>query len=270
MSSLPPTKAAFFGATGGCANSCLTHSLKAGYNVIALARTPSKLTTQLLAQDLSQETIDRHLTIVKGDVTDVAAVKETLLPKKDGALVPAIIFGIGSVPKFQASLRTPISVESPEVCHTGTVTIQTALREIYTENSEFKSTKPLLTFISTTGIPKNNKNDVPFGFGLFYHVALAVPHADKRKMEDEITSNMAKPEEDARDFRGYIGVRPSLLAGNNSIKTGKGWKTLKVGTEEDPAVGYTIQRADVGEWIFEEVIRRGGDIWVGKMVTLTS
>lgn len=162
-----------------------------------------------------------------------------------------------------------MTFENPEVCHSGTVTIQSALREIYTENSEFKTAKPLLTFISTTGIPKG-KNDVPFGFGLFYQVALAVPHADKKKMENEITSNVDQPEEDGRDFRGYIGVRPSLLTGNNSIKTGKGWKTLRVGTEDEPAVGYTIQRADVGEWIFEEVIRRGGDIWVGKMVTLTS
>lgn len=270
MSSPSTTKVAFFGATGGCANSCLTHTLKAGYNVTALARTPSKLTSQLISQGLSQETLDRHLTIVQGDVTDVSAVKETLFPKKDGALVPLIVFGIGSVPKFQKSLRTPVTIESPEICHTATVTIQSALREVYTENSEFKSTKPLLTFISTTGIPRNGKNDVPFGFGTFYHFALAVPHADKRKMEETIVSNMSQQEEGDRDFSGFIGVRPSLLTGDNSIKTGSGWKTLRVGTEEDPAVGYTIKRADVGEWIFEEVVKGGGDSWVGKMVTLTS
>ncbi|KAK9318922.1 hypothetical protein V1517DRAFT_334223 [Lipomyces orientalis] len=50
----------------------------------------------------------------------------------------------------------------------------------------------------------------------------------------------------------------------------KGWKTLRVGVEEKPAVGYTIARADVGEWIFEELIKKDGGEWVGKSVTLTS
>jgi hypothetical protein len=50
---------AFFGATGGCANACLVHTLNAGYSVAALARTPTKLKTQLLAQGLSEETLSR-------------------------------------------------------------------------------------------------------------------------------------------------------------------------------------------------------------------
>jgi hypothetical protein len=267
MSSPASTTIAFFGGTGGCANACLAHTLKEGYNAIALARTPSKLTTQLLTQGLDQATLDRQLTIVKGNATDVAAVKETLFSKKDGTLVSIILSGIGGIPKLQASFCTPLTLENPDICNQTTATIQSALREIYKENSEFKTVKPLLAFVSTTGISK--KEDVPVGFRFLYHKGLAVPHEDKRKMEAAILANMNGPETD-RVFRGFIAVRPSFLTGDHSIKTGRGWKSLKTGTDENPAVGYTIQRADVGQWMFEEIIRRGGDEWVGKFVTLTS
>lgn len=88
-------------------------------------------------------------------------------------------------------------------------------------------------------------------------------------MEASLEEHMRGPE-DGRAFCGWVSVRPSLLKGTNNIQTGQGWKTLRVGTEKAPAVGYTIERSDVGQWIYEEVIRRGGDEWVGKKVTLTS
>ncbi|KAK2758384.1 hypothetical protein FQN54_004234 [Arachnomyces sp. PD_36] len=266
MTSPAPT-IAFFGATGGCANACLTNTLLAGFNATALARTPSKLTDQLLAQGVNQATIDRQLTIIKGDATDTTAVKDTILPKKDGILVSTIVSGIGGTGRLQKSFCEPIAFDNPNICNESATAIRAALQEIYKENAEYKSTKPLFAVISTTGIAK--KEDVPFGFRTFYHKGLAIPHEDKRKMEAALLSHMSQPEED-RVFRAFISVRPSLLTGDNSIKTGKGWETLRVGTEENPAVGYTIQRADVGQWIFEEVIRRGGDSWFGKMVTLTS
>ncbi|KAG0356359.1 hypothetical protein BG005_004692, partial [Podila minutissima] len=59
---------AFFGATGGCTNAALVHTLNAGIHVRALARTPSKLTEMLLAQGISQTILDTQLTIVKGDI----------------------------------------------------------------------------------------------------------------------------------------------------------------------------------------------------------
>ncbi|KAF9283105.1 hypothetical protein BGZ88_010658, partial [Linnemannia elongata] len=66
---------AFFGATGGCTNACLVHTLNAGFHATALARTPSKLTDMLLTQGIAQSIIDTQLTIVKGDIADIHAIK---------------------------------------------------------------------------------------------------------------------------------------------------------------------------------------------------
>lgn len=60
-------KLAIFGGTGRTGQYLVTHALEAGHNVIALARTPSKLVID-----------DDRLTIVHGDVTDRQKVEETL------------------------------------------------------------------------------------------------------------------------------------------------------------------------------------------------
>lgn len=84
---------AFFGATGGCAGSCLALALAAGYDAVALVRTPSKLASQLAARGVSHDVMAKHLTIVEGGVRDIRAVKETLNP--NGQVVDKIISGIG-------------------------------------------------------------------------------------------------------------------------------------------------------------------------------
>ncbi|KAF9160010.1 hypothetical protein DFQ26_005982 [Actinomortierella ambigua] len=83
---------------------------------------------------------------------------------------------------------------------------------------------------------------------------------------------MALADHSQRVFRGAVVVRPSLLTGDHLVhsKGRKGVKSLKVGSEDKPAIGYTIHRADVGEWIYEEVIRTGGSSVVGQKVTLTN
>ncbi|KAK9374320.1 uncharacterized protein V1513DRAFT_84620 [Lipomyces chichibuensis] len=260
------TTIAILGATGGCANASLVHSLLAGYDVRALARTPSKLTSQLLAQGLTQQILDQHLTIIHGDATNVDDVKRTLV--SSGKLVSLIITGLGGKPVLQKSLRRPVTLDNPGICSSSIEALLSALRAAYDENPSTPAHKPLLAYVSTTGIT-NGPEDVPFGFRFLYHVLLAVPHEDKRKMEYTLKSHMAQPENE-RLLRGVVGVRASLLTGGIDYKAGKGWKTLRVGTEESPAVGYTIPRPDVGEWIFEELIKRDGGEWVGKIVTLTS
>lgn len=70
-------------------------------------------------------------------------------------------------------------------------------------------------------------------------------------------------------FKGLISIRPSLLKGDHLISTGKGWENLRVGTEANPAVGCAVYRSDVGQWMFEEIVRRGGEKWIGEAVTLT-
>ncbi|KAK9371944.1 uncharacterized protein V1513DRAFT_385830 [Lipomyces chichibuensis] len=258
---------AFFGATGGCANTCLVHCLLAGYDVSALARTASKLTSQLLAQGLTQETLDQHLTIIQGDATNVEDVKRTVV--SDGTLVSFIISGVGGKGVLQKSLRRPFTLDNPDICASSIATLLNALKEVYAEIPSTATIKPLLVYVSSTGI-SNGPQDVPFWLRFLYRVLIAVPHADKRKMERTLKLHMDQPEASQHLFRGVVGVRASLLKGGIDYKAGKGWRNLRVGTEEKPAIGYTISRSDVGQWIFEEVVKKNGGEWVGKIATLTS
>ena len=72
------TKFVFFGATGGCAASCLAAVLEASYRCTALARTPSKLEYTLISRGISESSIKSNLTIVCGDVRDLEAVKRNI------------------------------------------------------------------------------------------------------------------------------------------------------------------------------------------------
>ena len=73
-------------------------------------------------------------------------------------------------------------------------------------------------------------------------------------------------------IRETVIIRPSLLVAGAA----KGLDRIRVGWElEDgvrPAIGYTIRRADVGAWIFQECVRAEHGIgrWEGKKITLTS
>lgn len=66
---------------------------------------------------------------------------------------------------------------------------------------------------------------------------------------------------------GFVNVKPTLLTNGDGI----GWERLRFGVESEPAVGWRVARRDVGEWVFERVVRRevpGG--WVGRGVTLAN
>ena len=66
--------------------------------------------------------------------------------------------------------------------------------------------------------------------------------------------------------RAFTAVRPTLLTNGEA----RGVEKLRVGTEEEPAIGYTISREDVGMWMFEELMKGGGqERWKGKKVSLT-
>lgn len=255
---------AFFGATGGCTNAALVHTLNAGIHATALARTPSKLTDMLLAQGISQTALDCQLTIVKGDIASIPAIKSVLL-SKDHTLASQIISGVGGAPIMQWSFPLPVTVDNPEICATTTKNIVQALREIYAEQPASASLKPSILVISSTGL-SDVREDVPFGFRFLYHVVLKVPHKDKKVMENLVAENSTSIE---GVFCGGVVVRPSLLTGDQNVNRGKGLLKVKIGNEDKPAIGYTIHRADVGAWIFEHVIKTGGEEWFGQRLTLT-
>ena len=77
-------------------------------------------------------------------------------------------------------------------------------------------------------------------------------------MEDLIQKN-------AQVFDGFTILRPTLLTSGKV----KGVKNVKVGTEQKPALGYTISRGDVGTWIFEKLVIGNKSRWNGEKVTLT-
>ncbi|KAK5270816.1 hypothetical protein LTR99_005258 [Exophiala xenobiotica] len=270
------THVAFFGATGGVTNAILVHTLLAGIHATALVRTPSKLRQQLTSQGLDPALLASNLTILEGNALDVASVKRTLLAHGGPSRLPQhIVTGLGGSPALTFDWRHPghiATLDNPNICETAARTLVTALREIYAEHDPALTEaqrKPLLTFISTTGISRGPE-DVPFAMRFLYHQALAVPHKDKRAMEDVYRGEVDK-EHQQSVFRNVVGIRPTLLAGTVSYADAAGLEGVKVGTESKPALGYSIKRADVGRWVFENVISdKGEGKWEGEMVSLTS
>ena len=73
----------------------------------------------------------------------------------------------------------------------------------------------------------------------------------------------------------FVIVRPSLLTNGKA----RGRRKIRVGTEAEPAVGYTISREDVGLWMFEHLVKGIGNgigddevvggRYVGQKVTIT-
>lgn len=293
------TAIAFFGATGGCANACLTYTLLSGYNARALARTPSKLTALLLSQPgITQEILSRQLEIIEGDATDVESIMKTLIINKSApndacTLVTSIISGLGGAPtmaftkesKFaKTQMRMPalphIQLSNPHITEQTTSALLEALAKIafdrFASFEAYRAVAPRVTVISTTGHLPGNK-DVPFWFRPMYSVLLPIPHADKLQMEKLLDKEVGLGRAGVL-AAGVVVVRPSLLTGDHLVPVfeeekggeGVGLEKVRVGTEKAPAIGYTISRALVGEWIFEEIVKGGGGKWVGEKVTITT
>lgn len=123
--------------------------------------------------------------------------------------------------------------------------------------------KPLILGISSTGISAGPR-DVPLLFYLLYKILLARPHRDKHNMEVLLAA--AAAEGPSSTIRGAVILRPSLLTNGPA----RGEPTLRVGSEQKPKVGYTVSREDVGQWIFQNIVRNENrDRWLGEKVPLT-
>lgn len=242
---------AFFGASGGCGLSALKHALAEGHSCIALCRTASKLTDQFPKDKYP------NLTVIQGNAHDTVAVSQCLVqPSNPGRLVDHIISSIGS--QFIFSKMT---LEDPHVCEKGMETLLKALADVRARGA---SGKPQITVVSTTGISKAGRDLPLFMYG-FYRAVLGVPHQDKEAMENKLVSS----------GETFVVVRPSLLVDgeDKDKKIRVGIEDLSSGknTVEKKEWGYTISRADVGRWIYQNLIPRGDDEieYVGKAVSLT-
>lgn len=167
--------------------------------------------------------------------------------------------------KFSKFLKPDL--DDPEICQSGMAAVLSALSNLHSSASKY--TPPLLVAVSTTGI--SEKRDIPLAMIPLYHWMLAVPHQDKKVMEEKITAT------EQGLLQGWIIIQPALLTngprkGASVIKAGyagrKKTGTSRWGDRDGVVVDYTISREDVGGFIFEECIERGGDEWVGRRVTL--
>ncbi|EEA22520.1 hypothetical protein TMatcc_001368 [Talaromyces marneffei ATCC 18224] len=262
---------AFFGATGGCTNACLASLLLfSDYQAIALARTPQKLIDSLKKQPgITDAVLAERLHIVKGDATVAADVKRTLLfqaddGKTESKLVDAIVSGIGAYPQRKKGTLLTFEMDNPKITEQSTTALVSAMREIHAE--QHPEHKPTVTVISTTGLatPAGAKEDVPFGLQTLYHL-LAEPHKDKKRMEEIISEK-----ENAALFQGVVITRPTLLYGDGIVMVDGVQKTVRAGTEDAPARGYSIARTDVGNWIWQNVLKseEHGEKWYGRRVSL--
>ncbi|KAI9849744.1 MAG: hypothetical protein M1838_006280 [Thelocarpon superellum] len=260
---------AFFGATGGCTSTVLAQSLRAGYHCTALVRDASKLTKILNDLDVPHDVQSGCLTVTTGNVTDIHAVKATLRPSITGPVVRTIVSGVRGALKFSGNPLAPVTSADPRVCQDTITTILRALGAVL-PTSTAPLFKPTIIALSTAGISRLGR-DMPILMMPLYHWLLAVPLADNRAMET-VLENTAQ--ESSSLIRETIVIRPSLLVGGAA----KGLAKIRVGWEEDggkPAIGYTVSRADVGKWIFEECLISGGKgvvdepRWEGKHISLT-
>lgn len=226
----------------------------------------------LTQHDLSETAIDAHLTIVEGNIKDLATVKRALLGPSNRP-VDIIVNGVGGAPKFQLSLTCPFTLDDPHICEGGMASILSALRFLTADSkTTANDPKPMLVIISATGVSKTRR-DTPLPIVPLYHWLGAIPHADKAAMEKLVFEAVGSGDKD-EVLASFVVVRPSLLTDG----TMRGADSVRVGWEAPsnvdrnapgPAIGYTISRRDVGNWIFEETIQGEALRWEGKCVTLT-
>ncbi|KAL8713398.1 MAG: hypothetical protein Q9220_002597 [cf. Caloplaca sp. 1 TL-2023] len=211
---------------------------------------------------LSRKVLDAKLVIVQGNAKDPEAVKSVLVDG-DGKVVDQIVFGIGGAPKFTPNPLKP-TLDDPHVCRDSIASIKTALQSIAPSHQAERM--PLVTVLSTTGIGEGR--DIPLAMVPLYHWMLAVPHADKKALEEHVVE--AKQQMLVRDF---VIVRASLLIDGQT----QGKKEVRVGWEgkapgqlgNGAAVGYTISREDVGFFVFDSIVAKDGGELAGKKVSIT-
>ncbi|KPM36383.1 hypothetical protein AK830_g10186 [Neonectria ditissima] len=236
---------AFLGASGGCGLAALKLAIAAGHTCIALCRTPSKLEAVFPNRPA-------NLIVRQGNAHDAEAVAACLTVPADAArLVDAVCFSIGG----RFSTKT-FSIDDPDVCKKGIASVLQALDTLRRTGAQGS---PLVAAISSTGISDHGR-DVPLPFAPLYRYGLAVPHADKKVLEQRLIESSER----------WVVVRPSFM-----VDGGKPDRKIRVGVEdpskgvEKKEVGYTISREDVGRWMYENLFAVDSTQYNGKAVSIT-
>ncbi len=252
-----------FGSTGGTGLAVLRLCLAASYQCTVMVRSPTKLLNLLSLPEAPS-----NLNIISGAIRDTSAVERALLTS-DGKLVDIIVSCIGMV----ASSATDIfkgfaNVDDKHICEDGTRIIVSAISDVKSRiamKGGNTPQSPVLVVLSTTGITRDCR-DIPLLITPLYYGLLKPPHVDKRAMEDFLDSSAVPSDQP------WVTIRPAFLIGGGMSEPTN--KKVRVGTEKDGkhetlAVGYTIQRSDVGNWIFKEIVQGNWEKWARKAVTLT-
>lgn len=246
--SSPPRTIFFLGATGGVALSTLRRSLAAGHTCVALCRTPSKL--QSLLDD--SEANHPNLTIEQGNAHDVDALLRCLTVRGP---VDTIVSSIGG-----AMQLSKLTLDDPHVCETGMVSLLTAISRCRAEKNLTDFT-PRIVAVSTTGVSDVARH-IPLLLIPMYATLLKNPRKDKSAMEKTLIASEEK----------WTIVRPSLFTDGPEAAAGtvrEGIEDPVAGVSDKTPPGYTISRLDVGKWIFENLVQKGGEKYARKAVMIT-
>lgn len=88
-------------------------------------------------------------------------------------------------------------------------------------------------------------------------------------MEALLLAEASRPVQE-RAIEDFVILRPSLLTDGARLGTDKVRVGEEIGDAAKPAVGYAISRADVGGWIFDELLDgEGKGKYGGKMISIT-
>ena len=173
-----------------------------------------------------------------------------------------IISGVGVYPDF----TNPLHPTYPDhtICEDAANTVLGALKKGLQPGMK----KPLFIALSTFGISDHGR-DVPLMMYLtspLYNWLLKVPHTDKKKMEKILEGEVQKVDS---AISAFTVIRASWLTDGDML----GLKSVRSDTEENGKVagksmGYTISRKDVGNWIYQSIVKsdKGRRAYANKFV----
>ncbi|KAF7376428.1 NAD(P)-bd-dom domain-containing protein [Mycena sanguinolenta] len=238
--------------------------LEKGATVTFLLRSPSAFDSDTIIQKFVKS---GHARLVKGDASNEA---DTERAWKEAGAVDAVIFSVGTYPKFQLSqgfVQTPVNLVT-----------QCFLNVLCTIPTYPDAPQPKIIVISSTGLTPSAHAALPCLLKPLYGVVLAAPHKDKIGMERAIahcagwawdpTADGPVSEEEILgegwterkglpapgSLKRMLVVRPALLTdGKCAADEGKG-KGYRV--SETELGGYTISRKDTAHFVVDALTRR--------------